>query len=392
MTRGSEIPGKSRNRASHREDTVVTTTRLHELREARGLGASEIARHVGVSRQTIYAIEAGNYTPNTAVALQLARVLEVSVENLFSITADSSDRPLGNISADLLATGCDRYSAGELVRIGRVGSHRIAAPAPRFPTFLSEADGAIVAQSKVRATVRAMTESVSSRNSLVVAGCDPARSLLSAELKSGGTEVINVPCSSQEALNWLKKGLVHVAGSHLRDRATGEYNLPLVTSLFGKKKVRVVTFAEWEQGLVVRRGNPKRIRSVADLGGERITMVNREKGSGARDLLDTKLRAAVIPPQNVKGYNRLEPSHMAAALAVANSQADCRVATTSAARCLGLDFVPLSSEPFDLIVASSEMDSAGVRALLDSLNRANLRRKLATLAGYEVRHTGESLM
>jgi putative molybdopterin biosynthesis protein len=125
-----------------------------------------------------------------------------------------------------------------------------------------------------------MTESVSSRNSLVVAGCDPALSLLSAELKSGGTEVINVPCSSQEALNWLKKGLVHVAGSHLRDQATGEYNLPLVTSLFGKKKIRVVTFAEWEQGLVVRRGNPKRIRSVADLGGERITMVNREKGVG----------------------------------------------------------------------------------------------------------------
>jgi putative molybdopterin biosynthesis protein len=113
-----------------------------------------------------------------------------------------------------------------------------------------------------------------------------------------------------------------------------------------------------------------------------------KKGSGARDLLDTNLRAAGIPPQNVKGYNRLEPSRMAAALAVANSQADCCVATTSAARCLGLDFVPLASERFDLIVASSEMDSAGIRALLDSLNRANLRRKLATLAGYEVRHTG----
>jgi putative molybdopterin biosynthesis protein len=135
MTRGSEIPGKTRNSASPREDTVVTTTRLHELREARGLGAAEIARHVGVSRQTIYAIEAGNYTPNTAVALQLARVLEVSVENLFSITADTSDRPLGNISADLLATAYDRYSAGELVRIGRVGSRMIAAPAPRFRPF-----------------------------------------------------------------------------------------------------------------------------------------------------------------------------------------------------------------------------------------------------------------
>ena len=375
-----------------RKIPVVTTTRLHELRQARGLGAAEIARRVGVSRQTIYAIESGDFVPNTAVALQLARVLEVSVEDLFSIGVDTSDQPLGNINAELLATGGDKYSAGELVRIGRVGSRMVAVPAPRFPTFLSDADGAIVTQNKARAMVHPVVESVPSRNSLVVAGCDPALSVLASELKSAGTEVISVPCSSQEALNWLKKGFVHVAGTHLRDRATGKYNLPLVTALFGKENIHVVTFAEWEQGLVVRRGNPKRIRSVADLGGERITIVNREKGSGARDLLDSNLRSAGIPSQSVGGYGRVVPSHMAAALAVANSQADCCVATVSAAKCLGLDFVPLSRERFDLIIASSEIDTAGIRVLFDALNRASLRRKLAMLAGYEVRHTGEMLM
>jgi putative molybdopterin biosynthesis protein len=95
----------------------------------------------------------------------------------------------------------------------------------------------------------------------------------------------------------------------------------------------------------------------------------------------------------VGGYDRVVPSHLAAALAVANSQADCCVATVSAAKCSGLDFVLLSRERFDLIIASSEIDTAGIRVLFDALNhRANLRRKLAMLAGYEVRHTGEMLM
>jgi molybdate-binding protein len=227
---------------------------------------------------------------------------------------------------------------------------------------------------------------------LVLAGCDPALSVLAGELKSAESEVIIVPCSSQEALNWLKEGLVHVAGTHLRDRATGEYNVPAVTALFGKGNIRIVTFAEWEQGLVVQRGNPKRIRSVADLGGKKITIVNREKGSGARGLLDSNLRDAGIRSSNLTGYDRIVPSHLAAAVAVASSQVDCCVATVSAAKCLGLDFIALSRERFDLIIASSGMETAGIRALLDVLNRASLRRKLAMLAGYEVKHTGEMLM
>jgi len=392
MTRGSEIPvSKAGNGKSPENKPVATTSKLHEIRRGRGLGATQIARLVGVSRQTIYAIESGDYMPNTAVALQLARVLEVTVEELFSLGA-ASEGPPARVHAELLAAGGGEYATGELVRVGRVGKRTIAVPAPHFPVFLSEADGSIVTQSKGRATIRTVAEPSASRNALVIAGCDPALSVLAGELHSAGTEVISVPCSSQEALLWLRKGLVHVAGTHLCDRATGEYNLPVVKALFGKNNVHVVTFAEWQEGLAVRSGNPKQIHSVADLHDKKVSIVNREKGSGARELLDSSLQAAGIAPESLRGYDQIVPGHLAAALAVANSQADCSVVTISAAKCFGLDFIPLSTSRFDLILAASEMDALGIRNLLDALNRANLRRKLAMLAGYEVRHTGEMLM
>ncbi len=392
MTRGSEIRGdKALNAKTSPDKPVATSSQLQKIRRGRGLGATEIARLVGVSRQTIYAIESGDYVPNTAVALQLARVLQVTVEELFSLGA-ASEQPPARVHAELLAAAGDEYATGELVRVGRVGKRTIAVPAPRFPMFLSEADGAILTQSKGRATIRTVAESSAERSVLVIAGCDPALSVLAAELKSAGTEVISVPCSSQEALQWLRKGLVHVAGTHLCDRETGEYNLPVVKALFGKNNVHVVTFAEWQEGLAVRRGNPKQIRSVADLNDKQISIVNREKGSGARELLDSSLQTAKIAPESIRGYDQIVPGHLAAALAVANSQADCAVMTISAAKCFGLDFIPLSTSRFDLIVAASEMDATGIRTLLDALNRASLRRKLAMLAGYEVRHTGEMLM
>jgi molybdate-binding protein/DNA-binding XRE family transcriptional regulator len=362
------------------------------MREARGLGTTQIAQKVGVTRQTIHAIESGDYVPNTAVALQLARVLEVRVEDLFSLSAEETSNTPGKIDAKLLAGPADEYASGELVSVARVGSHSVAAPAPRFPTFLSDADGAIAKSNRNRTTIRPSMEHAFARNRLVIAGCDPALSLLAQELKNIGTDVLSVHSSSQQAIQWLRAGLVHVAGSHLRDRATGEYNLPLATSVFGEKNVRVVTFAEWEQGLVVRRGNPKDIRDVPGLASKNVTIVNREKGSGARDLLDNALRAATLSPKSIRGYDNIVPSHLAAAIAVATHQSDSCVATVSAARCLGLDFVPLSRERFDLIVDSAEVDTAGIRFMFDVLNRASLRRKLVSLAGYEVRHTGAILM
>src|SRR5580704_18146105 len=124
MTQGSQIPGsKAGNGKTPPDKPVATSSQLHKIRRGRGLGATEIARMVGVSRQTIYAIESGDYVPNTAVALQLARVLEVTVEELFSLGA-TSERPPANVHAELLAAGTDEYASGELLRLGRVGKRR----------------------------------------------------------------------------------------------------------------------------------------------------------------------------------------------------------------------------------------------------------------------------
>ena len=135
MTRSSVIPGKPPNRKAAPQNSGETTTRLRKMREARGLGPTEIAQKVGVTRQTIHAIESGDYVPNTAVALQLARVLEVRVEDLFSLSAENSDQAPGNINAELLAPPGDQYSTGELVSVARVGSRMIAAPCSALSHF-----------------------------------------------------------------------------------------------------------------------------------------------------------------------------------------------------------------------------------------------------------------
>ncbi len=184
---------------------------------------------------------------------------------------------------------------------------------------------------------------------------------------------------------------MHSAGSHLLDRATGDYNLPVIQRLFQKGSVRVVTFAVWEQGLVLRRGNPKSIRSIADLGGRKVTLMNREKGSGSRDLLDSGLRKAGVDAERVTGYHSIAQGHLMAAYAVATGAADCCIATRSASRCFGLDFIPLAVERFDLSFSKASLDLPAAKALLDLLNRARFRTKLQAIAGYETAHTGQVL-
>jgi molybdate-binding protein len=228
---------------------------------------------------------------------------------------------------------------------------------------------------------------------LLVAGCDPGISLLAQHLgRFDDVDMVVAPSSSQQALQWLKQGKVHVAGSHLRDTATGEYNLPAVKRLFPGGAVKVVTFAIWEQGLVLAGGNPKNIRSIDDLARKGVRIINREKGAGSRDLLDQRLRDAGISPSQVDGYDRIAHGHLTAALAVSLGEADCCIATRSAARTFGLSFVPLATERYDLIMRRQYARLPAVQALLDVLNRAALRTKLEILAGYDTRHTGEVLI
>jgi molybdate-binding protein/DNA-binding XRE family transcriptional regulator len=361
--------------------------RVADLRKSRGLRAAELATHVGVTRQTIYAIEAGSYVPNTEVALRLARQLEVSVEDLFQL---SGGRPPDEdiIPAEYLSAR--KPVKGQPVRAGRVGNAWVSVPVSATPFFLPEADG-VIAETRGksdRSEVRMFSRDASPKR-LVVAGCDPAASLLSHMLERiGNIEVVHAPAASQLALDWLRAGHVHLAGSHLEDSRSGQFNLPFIRRQFPKQDIVVVTFAEWEAGLVVAAGNPKSIRKVEDLARKNVQIINRETGSGSRALLDSMLRSSGMTKGNVRGYNRVAPGHLAAAYSVFAGEADCCVATQAAARAYGLDFIPVHRERYDFALRRETLELPQTQAFLDMLQRAELRRKLETLAGYDTSKTG----
>lgn len=352
-----------------------TSTNLRQIRERRGISAAALAKLTGVTRQTIYAIEAGDYVPNTTVALQLARLLEVRVEELFCLDAEQEEEAK-SLSVDYLTPA----TKGQPVQVCQVGSRMIGVCSGQQELVLPPADGIALDGKKAQM----FPGGADGRQHLLIAGCDPGISVLAQHL-----DLVIAPCSSQQALEWLQEGKVHVAGTHLKDSGGG-YNLGAVKKMFPQGSVKVVTFAVWEQGLVTRKGSP--IRSVSDLVNPRVRIVNRQEGAGSRALLDQQLFEAGIAHERVKGYESIAMGHLPAAQAVSDGKADCCIATRSAARAFGLDFIPLATERYDFVVPRKFAKLAGVEALFDLLNRSAVRRKLAMLAGYDTSHTGEVLV
>ncbi len=367
--------------------------RLALIRKSRGVGASDLARRVNVSRQTIHAIEAGVYVPNTEVALNLARQLEVSVDDLFALRDDSAAEPEA-LSAVVLSAKPARD--GQPVRICQIGSQWVGVPVSASPYYMPEADGIVKGLSrraKGRTDLLAFAKEETLNKRILLAGCDPATGLLSRMVeKASGVEVVTAGASSKLALQWMVEGKAHIAGSHLEDLDTGEFNLPFLRTQFPGEEFLVVTFARWEEGFVVAPGNPKGIRKPEDLVRRGVRFANREAGSGARALSDRLLARAGVEGRRVAGYDRVLFGHLAAAYCIVRGEADACLATRSAARAFHLDFVPLHDERYDLVMRREIADNPAVKAFLDVLQRAALRRKLEALAGYDTSETGSVVM
>lgn len=365
---------------------------LAEFRQRRGLSAADLARRVGVQRQTIYSIESGTYLPNTALALQLARELEAGVEELFVLPATVAS-PAQPIHASVIAAS--PVPAGTPVRLAQMGERWLAFPQENLPCFLPDADGVLAKQAKTSrpAPVLAAGGADDPEGRLLIAGCDPALGLLAAaSMASAGVRVLPVSACSGTAIEWLRQRYVHVAGCHIEDPETGEFNVPAVQKLLPGEDLMVLTFAEWEEGFVVAPGNPLGLREAGDLANARVRLMNREAGSGSRALLDELLHKAGLAGRRVNGYATVAFSHLAAARAVFEGSADCCIATSSAARTFQLDFVPLRRERFDLVARKEILHLPGLRALFDVLQRKSLRRKLETLAGYDTSKSGNKVI
>jgi molybdate-binding protein/DNA-binding transcriptional regulator YhcF (GntR family) len=196
---------------------------------------------------------------------------------------------------------------------------------------------------------------------------------------------------SLDGLLALRHGDADLAGSHILDEATGEYNTPILQRLFPGDALCVVTLAEREQGFIVPRGNPHRLANWLDLGQPGLRLVNRQPGAGTRTLLDHHLRRARLTSESIEGYNFIVPTHLAAAAAVAEGQADLALGLYAAARAYGLDFVPLAHERFDLVFPLSSRDRPPLDDLLALLRTSAFRAVVNELGGYDTRRSGEEI-
>ncbi len=188
----------------------------------------------------------------------------------------------------------------------------------------------------------------------------------------------------------LRRNEAHMAGVHLLDPGSGEYNFAAVGKYLPGEPVRLVTFAHREQGFIVAPGNPLGIQSFYDL--PRLRYVNRQRGAGTRVLLDYELQRRGIAPTRIDGYEREEPTHLAVGAAVASGIADCGLGVRSGAVALGLGFVPVGWERYDLVIPERHTEHPGVERLLTLLNEPDFRQMLAAQPGYDARETGNRLI
>jgi len=187
----------------------------------------------------------------------------------------------------------------------------------------------------------------------------------------------------------LKNGNCHIAASHLLDLETGEYNNSFIKKHFPELKVVILNLAHREQGLIVKRGNPFAIKNLNDLVDKKVSFVNRQEGSGTRVLLDYRLKENGINAADISGYDRVAYTHMEVALEVFSGSADAGVGIYAAVRMLGLDFIPLATERFDLVIPSSVFTSGTVKALREVLSSEEFKSNMERMGGYEIHDTGK---
>ncbi len=288
------------------------------------------------------------------------------------------------------------------VKLGEVGGRLIALPAKRGASVISslvEADGmvriatgseGIEAGEEVEVELLRPLSEV--RGHILMAGShDNALDLLASRVRERHREVSlsTSAVGSMAGLIAVKGGEAHVAGSHLLDPETGDYNWSYIRRYLKGREVVVVNFVQREQGILLPAGNPKGIASVADLAREDVTIVNRQSGAGTRVLLDHLLAGAGISPADVAGYGSVETTHVAVAMAVAGARADAGLGIYAAAKLLGLEFVSLGWERFDFIFPAELWETPPIKKLIEVLREPAFAESVEALGGYKTDLTGQ---
>jgi putative molybdopterin biosynthesis protein len=328
---------------------------------------------------------------------------EIFVEPILSHWLGLPPRAKPRLQASITRKLLSPMGEDEWVRVtvGRVGERIVAAPLSRGAgviTSLVRADGIVRiprfsegVDAEQSVTVELYRDPSEIERTIVHIGShDLCLDLLAQFLADAGRRLTSANAGSLGGLVALRRGEAHLAGSHLLDPQTGEYNVSYVKQYLLDVPVVLVTFVHREQGVIVAPGNPKGIKGLADLARPDVRYVNRQRGAGTRILLDYRLGQLGITPEQVHGYGREEYTHLAVAVAVQSGVADCGLGIAAAARALKLDFIPLEQERYDLVIPRAYYESDLLRPLLDLIRGPDFRRAVAELPGYDATHMGEA--
>jgi putative molybdopterin biosynthesis protein len=290
------------------------------------------------------------------------------------------------------------------VKLGKVGEKYFATPLPRgsgMITSLTQADGII----RIPSLSEGLDENEATEvellkpldeitNTVVMVGSHDLTLDLLANLLGKYYPPIFLSSHSVGSLGGIlaiKNGNCHMAGSHLLDPETGEYNFPYIRTYLNGIEVKVIHLVFREQGLFVQRGNPKKVKGLADLIRKDIAFINRQKGSGTRILLDHTLKNLSLDSNQVRGYEKEEFTHMGVASTVASGIADAGLGILSAARAMGLDFIPIAKERYDVIIPSIYFEDEKVQKVIEAIGSDEFKKTALQMGGYDISRTGEEL-
>ncbi len=325
----------------------------------------------------------------------LGRLLDKKIDDFGQVEATLS-RPIHS------AMGVDEFVR---ITLGRVGNTLMATPSGK---------GAGAVMSMVRAdallTVPAGSEGIGAGESVPVELLRP-QSEVDATLVIIGSHdnildilantlhkqrpiirVSSAHVGSMGGIMAIRRGEAHIAGTHLLDEASGEYNIPFIKRLLPDVPLELIHLCYREQGLIVAPGNPKGIKALEDIAEHGLSFINRQAGSGTRLLTDKVLKDTRISATSLPGYEREEYTHMSVAAAVASGNADAGMGIKAAATALGLDFIPVAEERYDLIVPLAHKTDLKVATTLEIIrNDMALQKRILSLGGYSLRDSGEVL-
>ena len=334
-----------------------------------------------------------------SAALTCELFVKPLIERKLGVSATARSRVRATITRKTLSPmGEDEFLR---VRLGRVGEKLVATPVERGAGVimsLVRADGIVKlprfsegVDAGAEVDVELLRPAEAIEGTVVAIGShDMTLDLLASHVRRRRPQMslASSNVGSMGGLMALARGEAHLAGSHLLDESTGEYNLAFIRRFLKGRSIVVVNLVQRIQGLILPRGNPRSISALADLKGRDVAFINRQRGSGTRLLLDYKLAQLGVEPGDIQGYDREEYTHLAVAAAVAGGRADAGLGILSAANAMGLDFVPLLPEQYDLVIPAEHYESERVQFVLSIIGSDGFRADVDALGGYDTSTMG----